>query len=410
MEEDKRHLPKGRFALNFRGTSCLNCGHVLDISDRYCPNCAQINSTKKLALRDFVDELLNSIINYDSRLWRTFYALLLRPGQITTDYLAGKRISYTNPFRFLMSLAIIYFLLFAYMNNFSQIDNQVKNLDANIFGSPLEVDLGGKDQPPISSIASTQLDSRARTRVKDTNAQKAIQIFDSIVQNNPGIPEGIVALDSLQNAGALDSIINRDSLMLSNPKQYFDMLERKSGLGNFVQKVEFFSRLLHNSYLETFDDAVDRYAVEESFWNQLSFQFAGSVLKTVQEPGNFLNGLFSRLPFVVFFFLPVFAIFIYLVYIRKNFTYTDHLIFSFHNQALLFILLILSMLIDLIFSVNSSGVFVLIFGIYLYKAMRKFYGQNRLKTMLKFTFLNTVFTCLAILSVLALLMGSVITY
>ena len=303
MEEDKRHLPKGRFALNFRGTSCLNCGHVLDISDRYCPNCAQINSTKKLALRDFVDELLNSIINYDSRLWRTFYALLLRPGQITTDYLAGKRISYTNPFRFLMSLAIIYFLLFAYMNNFSQIDNQVKNLDANIFGSPLEVDLGGKDQPPISSIASTQLDSRARTKVKDTNAQKAIQIFDSIVQNNPGIPEGIVDLDSLQNAGALDSIINRDSLMLSNPKQYFDMLERKSGLGNFVQKVEFFSRLLHNSYLETFDDAVDRYAVEESFWNQLSFQFAGSVLKTVQEPGNFLNGLFHayRLSYFSFY-------------------------------------------------------------------------------------------------------------
>jgi hypothetical protein len=61
-------------------------------------------------------------------------------------------------------------------------------------------------------------------------------------------------------------------------------------------------------------------------------------------------------------------------------------------------------------SIDSSGIFVLIFGIYLYKAMRKFYGQNRWKTILKFTFLNAVFTGLAILSVLALLMGSVVTY
>jgi hypothetical protein len=174
--------------------------------------------------------------------------------------------------------------------------------------------------------------------------------------------------------------------------------------------VEFFTRLLHNSYLETFEEGVDRYDVEDTFWNRLSFQFAGSVLKTIQEPGNFINGLFSRLPFVVFFFLPLFTIFIFLVYIRKNFTYTDHLIFSFHNQSLLFILLILSMLIDMMFSIDSSGIFVLIFGIYLYKAMRKFYGQNRWKTILKFTFLNAVFTGLAILSVLALLMGSVVTY
>ena len=410
MDEDKRHLPRGRYALKYRGTCCQNCGHELDTSDRFCPNCAQINSTKKLTLSDFIDEFLNSVINYDSKLWKTFSALLLRPGQITSDYIAGKRISYTNPFRFLLSLAIVYFLIFAYMNNFSQIDNQVKNLDANIFGSPLEVDFGDNDQPPISSIAAGQIDSLARVRVKDTNAQKAIQIFDSIVQSNPAVPQGLAALDSLENTGALDSIVHRDSLMLSNPKQYFEMLQKKSGFGNFIQKIEFFSRLLHNSYLETFEDAVDRYGVKDEFWNQLSFQFAGSVLKTVQEPGNFVNGLFSRLPFVVFFFLPVFTIFVFLVYIRKKFTYTDHLIFSFHNQSLLFILLILSMLIDMLFGVNSSGLFVLLFGIYLYKAMRKFYGQNRLKTILKFTFLNTVFTFLAILAVLALFMGSVVTY
>ncbi|MDB2606553.1 hypothetical protein N9Y48_02105 [Zobellia sp.] len=39
---------KGRYNLNYRGTECINCGHPLELSDKYCPNCAQANSTKKL--------------------------------------------------------------------------------------------------------------------------------------------------------------------------------------------------------------------------------------------------------------------------------------------------------------------------------------------------------------------------
>ena len=100
-----------RYKLMYRGTQCLNCGHPLDMSDRYCPNCSQLNSSKKLSLKDFAEEFLGSIIDYDSRLLRTVSALLLRPGRISLDYVAGKRVTYTNPFRFLLSLAIIYFLL-----------------------------------------------------------------------------------------------------------------------------------------------------------------------------------------------------------------------------------------------------------------------------------------------------------
>ncbi|MET6991609.1 DUF3667 domain-containing protein [Sediminicola arcticus] len=34
--------------------------------------------------------------------------MLLHPGKITKDYLKGQRVSYTNPFRFLLSLAIMF--------------------------------------------------------------------------------------------------------------------------------------------------------------------------------------------------------------------------------------------------------------------------------------------------------------
>ena len=93
----------GRFKLQYRGVDCLNCGHPLDLSDKYCPNCSQANSTKKLTLLDFFEEFFSNYFSYDSKLWQTLAALLLKPGKITREYISGKRLSYTNPFRFLLS-------------------------------------------------------------------------------------------------------------------------------------------------------------------------------------------------------------------------------------------------------------------------------------------------------------------
>jgi hypothetical protein len=73
-------------------------------------------------------------------------------------------------------------------------------------------------------------------------------------------------------------------------------------------------------------------------------------------------------------------------------------------------LLILSVAVDQVFGWSTLGLALIIFGIYLYKAMRKFYGQNRIKTLLKYYFLNTVFGALALLFSLLLFLGSLITY
>lgn len=92
------------------------------MSAKFCPNCSQANSTKKLSLKDFFDEFFASFISYDPKLLKTLSALLLKPGKITRDYINGKRVSYTNPFRFLLSLAIVYFLIINFTGNFSKWD------------------------------------------------------------------------------------------------------------------------------------------------------------------------------------------------------------------------------------------------------------------------------------------------
>ncbi|WP_318309783.1 DUF3667 domain-containing protein [Flagellimonas crocea] len=410
-------ITKGRYELKFRGVECLNCGHPLDISDKYCPNCSQANSTKKLTLKDFIDEFFSGLINYDSKLLKTLSALLLRPGRITKDYVNGKRVTYTNPFRFLLSLAFLYFLMFTYNSQFDDWDEAAKDFDGTIYnGSPFKfnTESGGME---MDSVA---LEKQSKA------AQKTL---DSLKKVNPGISLGLQNLDSLQKRdpklasklGNLDSLgyfimdmenaqRKKDSFMNADPSAYFKTLEAKSGMDAFSKKTEFFGLYIKKDTLKNFDQAKTLYDIEETTSNKMAFNLSNSVWKVMSEPGSWVNETISKLPFVIFFFMPVFTIFIWLVYIRKNYTYTDHLIFSFHNQSLLFILLILSLTLDTIFNIDSSGIFLLIFAFYLYKAMRKFYGQGRFKTIVKYIFLNTVFMILAFVTIILTFAGSGLTY
>ncbi|MBC32112.1 MAG: hypothetical protein CMH48_14870 [Muricauda sp.] len=397
MGKGKGLITKGRYELRFRGNQCLNCGHPLDISDKYCPNCSQANSTKKLVLKDFFDEFFSSLVNYDSKLLKTLYTLLVKPGTITKDYIAGKRVSYTNPFRFLLSLAFIYFLLFTYDNDLYKLD-QLK-LDEKI-----------RDNGNLNFSVDP-----SAIRIDSLNGNENIVVplgqIDSLAKEDPRLSENLDQLDSL-NVFIQENIERErisDSLMLADPKQYFGKLQNEKNT-SFADKLEFFIAMIRKDSLSSFEEAQEKYGVKASLGNRISYNASKSVLKALAQPGTWLNDTISQLPFIVFFFLPIFTIFIWVVYIRKKYTYTDHLIFSFHNQSLLFILLILSLIVDGVFNITSAGLFLLVFGVYLYKAMRNFYGQGRFKTIVKYIFLNTVFAFLALLSIILLFTGSVFTY
>ncbi|MEC7265638.1 MAG: DUF3667 domain-containing protein, partial [Bacteroidota bacterium] len=268
-------VSRGRYELRFRGVSCLNCGHPLDISDKYCPNCSQANSTKKLTLKDFVDEFFSSVINYDSKLLKTLSALLWRPGAITKDYINGKRVSYTNPFRFLLSLAFIYFLMFTFNNRFAELDKSFKDFDGTISGgSPVSYNL---------KTGETTVDS---LKLKQ-QAEEVLQSLDSVENKSPGLVFGLKKFDSIRNAdpevahsiSMLDSLshlrdqkpkVNKDSLMAVNPKGYYDSISKKTGLDAFSDKVDFFVQMIKKDTLYSFEQASEKYDIESTMSNRMA--------------------------------------------------------------------------------------------------------------------------------------------
>lgn len=61
----------------------------------------------------FVAEATESLTHADSRLWRTLGALLLRPGFLTREFFAGRRVRYLPPVRLYLVISVLFFVVAA---------------------------------------------------------------------------------------------------------------------------------------------------------------------------------------------------------------------------------------------------------------------------------------------------------
>jgi Protein of unknown function (DUF3667) len=90
-------------------TACDNCGEPL--SGAYCSACGQRVLHHGLSLGEFLSDAAEVITHADSRFWRTFAPLLIRPGFLTQQYIKGRRASYLPPFRLYLVLSVVFFLV-----------------------------------------------------------------------------------------------------------------------------------------------------------------------------------------------------------------------------------------------------------------------------------------------------------
>ena len=65
--------------------------------------------------------LLDSF-SLDTKFWRTLIPLLISPGKVSKDYIEGKRVRYTNPFRFYLATTIIFFLILGAINSYDHFE------------------------------------------------------------------------------------------------------------------------------------------------------------------------------------------------------------------------------------------------------------------------------------------------
>lgn len=369
----------GRKATKYRGASCLNCGHPLDLSDIYCSYCSQINSLKKPTLKDFFDEFFANIFSYDSSFRKTLTTLVFKPGKITKEFTEGKRKKYANPFQFYLSISFIFFIIWGAIYNFD--------------------DVNFNDTEDIKSLNE-----------KGLNISK-----DGVRLENSTELDSILSQGSSQSF-ALDSIISR-STSKDSIKTYKDIFISEEALDtlglykNFEKRISLYRQFHEDTEIKKPKKGLDSLKHTKTRYHKWIYKKAVDTNTVGENLGGMIGYFMKQVPVVIFFFLPIFALFVKILYIRRNFTYIDHLIFLFHTQTMFFVLFGIGIIIDTIFNINyATTILILLFLLYLYKALRKFYNQGRIKTIVKFFILNSIFFILAFIGAIFAFAISFATY
>ncbi len=319
---------------------CLNCGTTL--GGQYCGNCGQRASSRLISVWELLRDAFGDLLELDSRLWRTLLPLLARPGRLTRDYLEGRRARYMPPFRMYLVLSIVFFLI--------------------AFFDPRE-ELGILFEPAATSTSQSQETAGEADEILEEDLPELAR--DGIVVADPGEAAGA----SAEDAAADDSRgITVSFSSDGEPNEDCDIEELEMS----KWPVWLSSRLTE----ERLKLACDR---------------------IIEDDGRiFGQKLLDNVPAALFILLPLMALVLKVLYPLSKRYYVEHLLFVLHYHAFVFLILTLQVLfarlgalvrlleIPLDVTIFAAAVYV---PVYLYKAIRRVYGQGHLLATVKFLLL-----------------------
>jgi hypothetical protein len=321
---------------------CLNCGTM--VAGRFCQNCGQENLVPKTKFGALFKHFIYDVFHFDGKFFDTLKYLVLRPGFIPKQYIAGKRQSYLDPIRMYLFTSAVFFLVF-----FSLFKPTIKGVEAEKLMTRAE-------RFEFASTLSTQ--SGADT---SSLAQKEMKYV----------------LDTSYN------VVLKDTGRVSNDTSFGVRLEGKN-MVMVAEKKKADPVLSGSSWLE----------------RKLSAKLLAYKRKygddTKEMVTDFIESFLHRLPYLLFISLPFFALILKLMYLRKkSFYYSDHIVFTLYHYIFTFILLLFLFLLGRLYDWSGWEIIdivrIILFlsgGVYLFLAMKRFYMQRGGKTFLKFLLLN----------------------
>jgi hypothetical protein len=104
---DSAHAPHGAAGAG----ACPSCGAAL--AGDFCHGCGERRpGARDFSVRHFVGDAAQELTSLDSKFFRTLWALLFRPGRLTNEWVAGRRVPYLKPLN--LCLGILTLSLFVY--------------------------------------------------------------------------------------------------------------------------------------------------------------------------------------------------------------------------------------------------------------------------------------------------------
>lgn len=352
---------------------CLNCGTL--VQGPYCHNCGQENIVPHETFGSMVKHFFYDITHFDGNFFSTMRILIFKPGFLSKEYIQGRRKTYLHPIRMYVFTSAVFFLIFFSFYSVKESDIKILDDNANVKKTATELKeeflkeaKTPKDSSKIEKAANLLRISESRLRA----ASDSEKIINAKAGNqNLSIDFG--------NASKYNSVHEYDSVQKALSKREQDGLLLK---------------ILNRKLV----------GINERYKGKESKLFSDVV-----------NKFFHTFPYLLFVSLPLFALFLKLLYLRRRqYYYADHGIFLIHLYIFTFLFLLVFFFLNKIDELVNLGFIdavkaLFIFGgiFYTLKAIKNFYQQGWGKTISKFILFNVLCSVTAILLFVFFIMFSV---
>lgn len=193
---------------------CDDCG--AEVTGRFCANCGQTAHTHRTLLH-LGEEILHGVMHFDSRIWRTLPLLVVDPGRLTREWVAGKRTRYVSPLAMYLFTVFVMFMILSFMPVNTQIqtaENAVRDAASGpastgtaymmATNEVVQAELALTEAPQGEDPAS--IAKRAELTTRLAVAREAERAADAAMQEAPTAPNvavmGANLADNLRDAVA----------------------------------------------------------------------------------------------------------------------------------------------------------------------------------------------------------------
>jgi Protein of unknown function (DUF3667) len=316
---------------------CENCGAAM--AGPFCAKCGQRAVDYRRSFRYVVLDVLDSFLSWDSKVFATIGWLIARPWHLTNEFLAGRRVRYVHPLRVYLLASIVFFFVVNYWAKSIHLDaRKLSDKDR----AEVAAELDKEDIPP-------ELKARIRSAIDEKS------LAQPVAQTSPS-PEATVAPQP--------SAIASPPLPSASP----------SSSGDYGPMMQF-----DKPPSDPFEKWLEQRAKEK-----------------MGEHGSkmalFIATLFSNLPYMMLCCIPLFALVLKVLYVRKRVFYIDHLVYALHIHSFAYLAIILIVLITIGLNRTIPGIFAnwmiavlwIAFATEIFLSIRRVYRQDWFFTVFKF--------------------------
>ena len=410
--------------------SCANCGARL--KGRYCADCGQLDQPLRIPVHRFLIQSFTEFFGIDGRVWTTLGSLLFKPGKLTAEFLTGRRRRYLRPLRVYLSTTLLFFVLLALLDpvgrvraemmagvgaeadslvlvaeHLSEVERQIADEPARIERAQREADSLRARLDSLVRVATPGGAGLAGVTADSVGALVAAQVADSTYE---AVFEDLV--DDIEDA-AEDVDTARDRVRERTAEWELEAaLLRALPSDSTVRLGD-----IHAARAQIYPD--NNADINLPDWMVRSesvrrLQSARTDMDAADALTTFARDSVAKVPTVLFLILPVFALLLKLLYVRRGWYYSEHLVFGLHTHAFAFMVFTAVALLAAFgggagWSVEEtpgggtsaafgwlSNLLLLSLPVYFVVALKRVYGQGWVKTVLKSVVLGSVYNVVLI--------------